>query len=182
MRMRVSQRVHRNARGEIEIALAIGGDEPGALAALETEIDPGKDGEQMRRGAVGHGYQLAGFEAGLRCVHVMRSHRLSRRKTKRAAFCRRHAATILGAGRWLSTRQEAVRAVQKGPRPYESGSPHPYDSGKVVNSRRNMWKARGPTLAPESRHIVAFLSSGTTSRAAKITPKYLLCSVNVRAR
>src|SRR5262245_26638096 len=43
-------------------------------------------------------------------------------------------------------------------------------------------EARRPTLAPESRHIVAFLSSGTTSRAAKITPKYLLCSVNVRAR
>src|SRR5215470_12991973 len=43
-------------------------------------------------------------------------------------------------------------------------------------------EARRPTLAPESRHIVAFLSSGTTSRAAKITPKYLLCGVNVRAR
>src|SRR5262245_18558539 len=43
-------------------------------------------------------------------------------------------------------------------------------------------EARRPTLAPESRHIVAFPSSGTTSRAAYLTPKYLFCSVNVRAR
>jgi len=44
-----------DARGEIQIALAVGGEEPGALAALEAEIDPGKDGKQMRRGAVCHG-------------------------------------------------------------------------------------------------------------------------------
>jgi hypothetical protein len=41
--------------GEIEIALTVGGDQPGALAALETEIDSGEYGEQMRRRALGHG-------------------------------------------------------------------------------------------------------------------------------
>ena len=55
LRMRVTERVHGDARGEVEIALAIGGGEPAALAALEAEIDPGEDGEQMRRGAMGHG-------------------------------------------------------------------------------------------------------------------------------
>ena len=55
MRMRMAERAHCHAGGEIEIALAIGRDEPGAFAALEAEIDPGKDGKQMRRGAIGHG-------------------------------------------------------------------------------------------------------------------------------
>ena len=55
MRMRMAQRIHRDARGEVEIALAIGCDQPRALAALEAEINPGEDGKQMRRGAVGHG-------------------------------------------------------------------------------------------------------------------------------
>ena len=54
MRMRVAERIHRNAGGEVEIALAIGRDQPGALAALEAEIGPGENGKQMRRGAVGH--------------------------------------------------------------------------------------------------------------------------------
>src|ERR1700720_3931254 len=43
MRMRMSERVHRHAGREIEIALAVGRDQPAAFAALETEIDPGKD-------------------------------------------------------------------------------------------------------------------------------------------
>src|ERR1700741_2407959 len=43
-------------------------------------------------------------------------------------------------------------------------------------------EAQRPTLAPESRHIVAFPSSGTTSRAADLTPEDLLFGVNVRAR
>ena len=55
MRMRVAQRIDRDAGGEIEIALAIGRDQPCAFAALETEIDPGENRKQMRRGAVGHG-------------------------------------------------------------------------------------------------------------------------------
>src|SRR5439155_16711919 len=55
MRMAVPQRIDRDARGKVEIALAIGRGEPAALAAFEAEIDPGEDGEQMRRGAIGHG-------------------------------------------------------------------------------------------------------------------------------
>ncbi len=55
MRMGVAQRVHRDAGGEIEIALAVGRDQPRAFAAFEAEIDPGEYGEQMRRGALGHG-------------------------------------------------------------------------------------------------------------------------------
>ena len=39
MRMRMAKRVDRDARGEIEIALAIGRDQPRALAPLESEID-----------------------------------------------------------------------------------------------------------------------------------------------
>ena len=55
MRMRMAQRIHRDAGGEIEIALAVGRDQPGALAALEPEIHPGEYGKQMRGCAVGHG-------------------------------------------------------------------------------------------------------------------------------
>ena len=55
MRMRMAERVHRNAGGEIEIALAVGRDQPDAFAALEAEIDAGEYGKQMRRCAVGHG-------------------------------------------------------------------------------------------------------------------------------
>ncbi len=54
MRVRMTQRVDGDARGEVEIALAIGCDQPGALTALEGEVGPGEDGEQVRRGAVGH--------------------------------------------------------------------------------------------------------------------------------
>ncbi len=58
VRMAMAQGIHRDARGEVEIAIAIGGDQPRALTAFEAEIDPGEDGEQMRRGAVGHGHHL----------------------------------------------------------------------------------------------------------------------------
>jgi hypothetical protein len=47
--MRMAERIDRDARGEVEIALAVGGDQPRALAALEREIDPGEDRKQMRR-------------------------------------------------------------------------------------------------------------------------------------
>ena len=43
MRMGVAERVDRHPRGEIEVALAVGGDQPRALAALEREIDAGVD-------------------------------------------------------------------------------------------------------------------------------------------
>ena len=39
MRMVVAERIHRHARREVEIALAIGRDQPNALAALEREVD-----------------------------------------------------------------------------------------------------------------------------------------------
>ncbi|OIQ71037.1 hypothetical protein GALL_473500 [mine drainage metagenome] len=55
MRMTVAQRIHRDTGGEIEIALAIGRNQPRALAALEAEIDSGKYGKQMRCRALGHG-------------------------------------------------------------------------------------------------------------------------------
>ncbi len=51
----MAKRIHRDAGGEVEIALAIGCDQPRAFAALEAEIDPGENGKQMRRGALGHG-------------------------------------------------------------------------------------------------------------------------------
>ena len=54
MRMGMAERIHGDARGEIEIAIAIGRDQPAALAALEAEVGPGENGEQMRRCAVGH--------------------------------------------------------------------------------------------------------------------------------
>jgi hypothetical protein len=55
MRMAMAERIDRDAAGEIEITLAVGRDQPRALAALETEVDPGEYGEQMRRRALGHG-------------------------------------------------------------------------------------------------------------------------------
>ena len=54
MRMRVAKRVHRNAGGEIEVALAIGSEQPAALAMRKAEIDPGKYRKQMRRRTLGH--------------------------------------------------------------------------------------------------------------------------------
>ncbi len=43
MGMGVAERGHRDSRGEIEIALALRGEQIGALAPLEREIDPGID-------------------------------------------------------------------------------------------------------------------------------------------
>src|SRR6516164_11580284 len=61
MRMAVAECIHRDAGGEIEIAFAIGGDQPHAFAALETEIYPGKYRKQMRRRILGHGNTGASF-------------------------------------------------------------------------------------------------------------------------
>ena len=60
MRMAMAERIHRDAAGEIEIALAVGPDQPDAFAALEGEVGPGENGKQMRLldgrpGALGHG-------------------------------------------------------------------------------------------------------------------------------
>ena len=54
MRMRVAERVHRHPRGEVEIAVAVGGDEPRALAALEREIDARIGRQQMRCQSLTH--------------------------------------------------------------------------------------------------------------------------------
>ena len=84
LRVRVAERIHRDTRGEVEIAIAIGGDEPAALAALEAEIDSGENGKQMRCGAVAHGVHLT-VEVG--ACHVAHFAIMTRGlKTKRAAF------------------------------------------------------------------------------------------------
>jgi len=51
----MTERIHRDSAGEIEIALAVRGNQLRTLAALEAEVDPGEDGKQMRRCALGHG-------------------------------------------------------------------------------------------------------------------------------
>jgi hypothetical protein len=48
LRMRVAERVDRDAAGEIEIAIAVLRDQPGALTPLESEIDTGVSRQQMR--------------------------------------------------------------------------------------------------------------------------------------
>ena len=48
VRMRMAERVDRDARGEIEIALAVGRDQPSALAPLESEIDTRIGWQHMR--------------------------------------------------------------------------------------------------------------------------------------
>ena len=48
MRMGVAERVDRDAGGEIEVALAVGRDQPGALAPLESEVDARISRQQMR--------------------------------------------------------------------------------------------------------------------------------------
>ena len=54
MRMRMAKRIDSDAGGEVEVAIAIGRDQPRALATLESKIDPGEYGEQMRSGNTGH--------------------------------------------------------------------------------------------------------------------------------
>ena len=54
MRMAMAERVHRDAAGEIEIALAVGAIQPHALAAFECEIGPCENGQQMGRRSFCH--------------------------------------------------------------------------------------------------------------------------------
>ena len=91
-RVAVAERVHRDAGGEIEIALAVGCDQPAALAALETEIGPGEYGKQMRRRAVGHGGHggHCWVRTRPRCAHWRDRIGNQPRKTKRAAFSGQH--------------------------------------------------------------------------------------------
>ena len=48
VRMRMAERVDRDARGEIEIAVAVGRGQPNALAPLESEVDPRVGRQHMR--------------------------------------------------------------------------------------------------------------------------------------
>ena len=49
VRVRMAERVHGDAGGEIEVALAVGRDEPGAFAPLEAEVDACECRQEMRR-------------------------------------------------------------------------------------------------------------------------------------
>jgi hypothetical protein len=98
-RVRVAERVDRDAGGKIEIALAIGGGEPAAFTMREAEIDPGEDGKQMRRGAGAHGDDHLWVVAPMRAL--ARSLRSPRSKTKRPPFQAAREG-ILGTRRCLS--------------------------------------------------------------------------------
>src|SRR6266496_4113815 len=66
--------------------------------------------------------------------------------------------------RRLALRQSRAKDCGGGCRtPHTSAEKH-VDAGRVAGW--NMWKANSPTLAPDSRHIVAFPLSTTTFRAA----------------
>ncbi len=60
--MRVAQRGDGDAAGEIEIALAVGREQLGALAALEGEVDPRISRQQVRGHDTGSFGQLVGFD------------------------------------------------------------------------------------------------------------------------
>jgi hypothetical protein len=48
LRVRVAQRIDRHARAKIEIALAVGRDQPYAFAPLESEVDAREGRHQVR--------------------------------------------------------------------------------------------------------------------------------------
>ena len=54
MGMGVAECVDGDAAGEVEITLAVGADQPDAFAALERNVGPGENWQQMRRRALGH--------------------------------------------------------------------------------------------------------------------------------
>jgi hypothetical protein len=76
--MGVAERVHRDAGRKIEIAIAIGRNQPAAFAALETEVGPGENGEQMRRCAVSHDDHLNVADGGA-CIAQRTIHRPGKR-------------------------------------------------------------------------------------------------------
>ena len=109
--VRVAQRVDGDAAGEIEVALARGGDEPRALALLEGDVLAGVGGHHGGRGArrrlgrlgLGRlGGDLAGVLGGLhgRCGHG-KTYLALLEKTKSRASC----AALMG------TRQRSVIAT-----------------------------------------------------------------------
>ena len=101
MRMAMAERVHGNAAGEIEIASAIGTDQPRALAALERKIGSCENGQQMRRRGCGHdGLPVDGWSGLIRSRCGDRSTVGSGNATCRLSG--RHVRVILGAPRSLS--------------------------------------------------------------------------------
>src|SRR5215470_6796282 len=105
---------------------------------------------------------------------LARSHQRTRPgKTKSAAFFRAARESILSVPRSLSTRQSPAklahpraRDLQRFLRCLDDGT-----CGLLL-----------PTLARESRYIVASFSLGTTSRAAVLIPSVRWFNVHVRAR
>ena len=97
MRMRMAERIHRDARCEIEIALAVGPVEPDAFAALERQIGTGEHRHQMglRRGwglgcARGHGTVRSILSVVPYGAASSREQANSTPETKRAALFGRH--------------------------------------------------------------------------------------------
>jgi len=69
MRMRVTERVDRDAAGEVEITLAVSAEQPRAFAALERDIGAGEDRQEVRRCCSrGHGHPIKSG-CGLRRLH-----------------------------------------------------------------------------------------------------------------
>ena len=101
MRVAMAERIDRDAGGEVEIALAIGGDQPDAFAALEGEVGPGENRKQMRLRdgcRPWRSWSWRSLKVG-RAVsaHCAIASTTGMRKTKRAAFSGRHVRIILGA-------------------------------------------------------------------------------------
>ncbi len=151
MRMRMAERVDGDAGGKIEIAVAVGRRQPYALAPLESEVDARVSGQQMRC----HGLNPSALRGNWRgrkanCAAKKAMCRLSGRHGHIFYFGAPHCQHR------IISRSGLVLY------PY-----HPHIS-------RNVWKWLVRTLAPESRHIVAFFLSSTTYRAADSHLKSLL--------
>src|SRR4029079_2356785 len=83
----------------------------------------------------------AGFVGPARVACVGAPTALGRqRKTKRAAFWRRHALTILGVGQSVSTHQKRLACTAKCPAPVRFRN--------AMRLRRNMWKRSAGLLRP----------------------------------
>src|SRR3954467_6857357 len=81
MRMRVTERIHRDAAAEIEDAATIGRDQPGAIASLEGEVSASVDRQNGGRCGTG--------------TRGRQGRPLSKKKS--AAQTRRHGTSLLPA-------------------------------------------------------------------------------------
>src|SRR5262245_53391238 len=144
VRMGMAERVDRHARREVEVTITVGRDEPRALAALEREIDARVGWQQMR------------------CLDA--THRRADNLRKRNVPPLRAArhGIVLQHGR-LST---WPRTARRPPKTLTHCTSLQISVDALGRLGQNMWKQAARTLAPDSRHIVAFPSSNTTLRAA----------------